>query len=375
MPREIESTGRPPLVEYPWVCHIDNLLSSDIGKDARYRTFLFDCVMSLAYIDASAGLEKSIEHCKNCIGEFNAHVGFINLCSPCLEAGEWKYQKAAKPQSGALGKLSSEVILKFVEFSSTTFVKVLAIGGSDYADAYLEHKSGIKILAEVKSAPLITYPLLIKIENIGNSASHSKIVLTSSQFNSCNSALYLHIGQAIPLGKVGSENWPFKTFVEFVTNPKNKIIMEQSLGQWNEARKAYIDKDKSNKMYYFTNACGAPPIEAKRNYGWPQSEVISDGKTSAGMDRTDDIKKGIYQTLKIGVTHKKNKKYKTAIISNLPAYRHGENYVDPIIPVMWGMEGDIKKIAGIDAITRDDLRYIFDYIITLESPLLRDLSL
>ncbi len=57
-------------------------------------------------------------------------------------------------------------------------------------------------------------------------------------------------------------------------------------------------------MYYLANASGSPPKIAKDRDGWPKKESISDSKTSAGMDRTDDIKKGIYQSLKIGTNLK-----------------------------------------------------------------------
>jgi hypothetical protein len=110
-----EIQGREPLAEYPWRYDVDRLLDSHKGKNQDFRSFLFDCVMSLSYIDATAGLEKSVEYCNKCNPTLNAHISFINLCSPCYETGVWQYQKAAKPQSGALGKLSSEVILKFVE--------------------------------------------------------------------------------------------------------------------------------------------------------------------------------------------------------------------------------------------------------------------
>ncbi|NOU23040.1 MAG: hypothetical protein HOO93_14895 [Methyloglobulus sp.] len=370
-----EIQGREPLAEYPWHYDVDRLLDSHIGKNQDFRSFLFDCVMSLSYIDATAGLEKSVEYCNKCSSIFNAHIGFINLCSSCYEGGVWRYQKAAKPQSGALGKLSSEVILKFVKHISPTFKKILAIGGSDYADAYIEHSSGIKILAEVKSAPLLTYPLLLEIHGVDGFQQHKKVTLTTSQLKACDSAMNMHGGTLIPLGKVGSENWPFKQFADFAENKDNFIALKKSLDQWNLAKQAYIDKDKSNKMYYLTNACGSPPIEAKKLHGWPQGEVISDGKTSAGMDRTDDIKKGIYQTLKIGITHKNERNFKTAIISNLPAYRHGEDYVDPITPLLWGLEKDIQVFGDVAGIARDNLRYAFDYIITLESPLLRELKI
>lgn len=69
---------------------------------------------------------------------------------------------------------------------------------------------------------------------------------------------------------------------------------------WLSAKKAYIDKDKGCHIYYLTNACGQPHIDAKRFHKWPGREVISDDKTSAGMDRTDDIKKVYIRQLKWG---------------------------------------------------------------------------
>ncbi len=369
----IKTIGHLPLIEYPWACEIDRLLNSIKTNELSFRAFLFDVVMSMAYIDAAAGLEKSIEHCDNVIGDYNAHIGFINLCSPCYENGSWQYQTAVKPQSGALGKLSSELILKFVQYFSDNFESVVAIGGGNSADAMIVHKNGIKIFAEVKSAPLITYPLLIKINQIDNGAHHRRITITSSQLKTCDSALYLHDKNFIPLGKIGTENWPFKPFVDYMIDDKNTISVEKFYQTWLSARESYISKNRSNRIYSLTNACGGPPKEAKTNHGWPAKQVISDSKTSAGMDRTDDIKKGIYQTLKIGIAHKDQKNYKTAIISNLPAYRHNEDYVLPFIPLLWGLEKDLKKFDDKQVIFREDLHYAFDYIITLENPILREL--
>lgn len=368
-------TGHKPLIEYPWSTEIDRLLIYSEKKESSFKAFLFDVVMSMAYMDATAGLEKSIEYCENIANGYNAHLGFINLCAPCYENNNWQYQKAAKPESGALGKLSSEIILKFIEHISDNFQSITVIGGSDYADAVILHKNGTKIFAEVKSAPLITYPLLINTHQLNSLSHHQKINLTSSQLKACDSALYLHNQDIIPLGKIGSENWPFKAFVDFAISDTNQSLLDKYYQTWLSAREAYINKDKNNPLYYLTNACGNAPIEAKKFHNWPPKQVISDGKTSAGMDRTDDIKKGIYQTLKIGITHQKELNSKTAIISNLPAYRHGEDYVLPFIPILWGIEDDLIQIDNKQVILRENLRYLFDYIITLEQPLLRELVL
>lgn len=360
--------GHLPLSEYPWDSDIDKLLRWLQNKDSATRTFCFDIVMSCAYIDATVGIEKNLEICPNINNQYNAHLGFINLCSPCYESSQiWQYQKAVKPQSGALGKLSSEVLLKFIYKLSSDWEDVICIGGTGYADAALLHKNGSLILAEVKSAPLLTYPFVFKIPNKLNLQKHQKVTLTNSQLKICPSALYIHDKQIIPLGEVGSAGWPFRSLINFLVDIKNESFVKKAVATWKEARLAYSEKNKSNPFYYLANASGSPPLIAKSRDNWPSSQVISDSKTSAGMDRTDDIKKAVYQTLKIGITVADYKNVKTAIISNLPAIRHGVEYVTPFVDVWWGRKDNFIKKQDFYEIDSRNLRYLFDYIITLEN--------
>ena len=53
--------GREPLIDYPWRTEVDRLLTWLVDKDSHIQAFCFDLVMSSAYIDATAGIEKSIE--------------------------------------------------------------------------------------------------------------------------------------------------------------------------------------------------------------------------------------------------------------------------------------------------------------------------
>ncbi len=105
---------------------------------------------------------------------------------------------------------------------------------------------------------------------------------------------------------------------------------------WNIAYSAYNKAARGKRtlpepIYWLTNACGQP---IPKPVNWPQRksgegyESISDGKSSVGMDRTDDIKKGIYQVLKIAVTEKpknSNITVKTALLSNIHALRHSNH--------------------------------------------------
>jgi hypothetical protein len=362
-----------PLEEYPWKDEINCLLTWLKNKDISTKCFCFDMVMSLAYIDSTSGLERYIESCPSLPNPYNGHLGFINMCAPCYEgSNHWIFQKAAKPESGSIGKLSSEVIVYFIKYLSDNITSAKVVGGTEYIDACLELNNGDSILCEVKSAPLLTYPIVFSIKQ--KIDKHIKISMTSSQLRNCDAGLYLHNNQIIPLGKVGNDLWPFRQTIEYIIDKKNLQNVRKIVATWEQARKAYILKDREDKIYYLTNACGNPPKIAKDQDNWPKNESISDSKTSAGMDRTDDIKKGIYQVIKIGTEFQNNKNIKTAIISNLPAYRHGNEYVLPFNDMLWGKEkdliGDKEKYIPLSK-----LRRVYDYIITIDDPVLRDIKL
>lgn len=365
-----EYNTKEPLIDYPWKEEAVRILKWLKQQPDEYRAFVFDLCMSLAYIDSTSGLERHLQSCPSCPSGYDSHIGFINLCSPCYEKSEtWQYQKATKPQSGALGKLSSEMILKFVEVLFDEFTEVYSIGGTETADAQLVHKDGKIILAEVKSAPLLTFPLLVK--STQSNDDHSPCTLTSSQFRELESCIYMHNKEFIPLGVIKSDNWPFKPVADFLTNSENDERISEMLNTWNKTKIAYENKNRDSSFYYLANASGGPPKIAKDRDGWPKKESISDSKTSAGMDRTDDIKKGIYQVMKLGVINQGNSGIETALISNLPAFRHGKEYVDPFINVLWGNEDNLEKINDLEYISRENLKYVFDHLITLNSPVLR----
>ena len=185
----------------------------------------------------------------------------------------------------------------------------------------------------------------------------------------------MHNKQILPLGRVATELWPFESAVKFIVDHKNQEIVSNFVETWLAGKIAYQSRNKNHKMYYLASASGSPPAIAKTRDKWPSKESISDSKTSAGMDRTDDIKKGIYQVLKIASNYKEYNNVKTALISNLPAYRHGAEYISPFIEMLWGYEKDIENVSGLNAIKREKLRRVFDYIITIEDPIVRDFQL
>lgn len=180
-----------------------------------------------------------------------------------------------------------------------------------------------------------------------------------------DSAIYMHDGNYINIGKVNSSNWPFRGVMEFFMNA-NDSVTEKYVETWQKSRKAYKDKNRDSPYYYLANASGNPPKIAKDNFNWPSKKSISDSKTSAGIDRTDDIKKAIYQTMKIGSKYFNNPEIKTALISNLPAYRHGLDYIEPFIDTFWGHQEDFESKNGKRYVLEEKTRKVFDFFITLD---------
>jgi len=362
--------GKEPLLAYPWRKYADELIHWAKDKNATHRAFAFDFLMSLAYIDTVPSLQKHFSYHPDLPDSYSIHLGFINLCAPLyIRDNAWYYQKAAKPQSGAIGKLTSEVILRFIELLFPDLERVRVIGGVGTADAVLIHKNGEVILCEVKASPLTTYPFLFSAPQGRTNANLDK--LSRTQVQRLDSALYMHCEETIPLGKPRDELWPFSSAIPFITNEDNSSIVDRYVDIWSQTREAYIKKDRNSKYYYIANASGHPPKVAKDEFDWPAKESISDSKTSAGMDRTDDIKKGIYQTFKLGI--ESNKAFpahniKTALISNLPAYRHGKDYVEPFYDIYWGFESSFVKEDSTHTYRckKSDLKRPFDYIIALD---------
>ena len=139
---------------------------------------------------------------------------------------------------------------------------------------------------------------------------------------------------------------------------------------------SYTNKDKQLSLYWLTNDCGTPsPIPEN----WPKRkecgyESVSDSKTSAGMDRTDDIKKGIYQVLKLGAEYKtKYENVRTAIISNLPAIRHYDEYLLTIKDIVWTMSNEPYKTKLGELPFGASIYNLFDGIISLTKSDIRDM--
>ncbi len=154
---------------------------------------------------------------------------------------------------------------------------------------------------------------------------------------------------------------------------KNKEFISEYLDYWAISFNAYCTKDESKNIFWLTNACGKPP---KLPRDWAGGVTcISDEKTSVGMDRTDDIKKGIYQVLKLGVEGKLKDtgwQCKVGILSNIHPARHFNVYLKPIKDLIWAIVDDKDVEFAKDLDPNLPMYNLFDGIITFTDNYIRD---
>lgn len=310
---------------------------------------------------------------------------YTNVCPRCCSKGKFIYAKANKPESGKIGQITAEILCIFYQniFNRKGY-NIVIFKAMEPVDVIAHDiDRDIFLLAEVKAAPLLTIPLAAKCDTITEMRDG---ILVESGHETIDNAFLKNsfIGLYFPAyNKKKEKFYPLALdwnnvncyYDAVLTLMKKADFFKAYLDFWYTSYNAYINKSKEVSLYWLTNACGAPfPIPED----WPKRagtgyESVSDSKTSAGMDRTDDIKKGIYQVLKIGAEFKtKHKNIKTAIISNLPALRHYDEYLLTIKDIVWTISEDPFVTSWKDLPSDTPVYNLFDGIISLTKSDIRD---
>lgn len=317
---------------------------------------------------------------------------YTNCCPRHVLDNEFYFNPSNKPTSGKIGTATSKLLLLFYRgiFKHKGLEEEI-LRGSEPVDAIVLNRKSNKILfAEIKASPLLTLALSTKVEKLTNEVD-GEIVdsphLTMVNANLFSSSIDLVIPEfdgsnwlpryfSLGIRKDAEDaDWGFKGILNLISNDANFFPIY--FAYWNASIKAYHPKTNKD-IFWLTNGCGTPsPIPAnwqKRRVG-SGYESISDSKTSVGMDRTDDIKKGIYQVLKIGsegkpTAHKWD--FKVGIISNIDPARHFEHYLQSLKDIVWtnDLSGRAKQIKDLPE--DQQLFNLFDGIIALTKTYSRD---
>ena len=359
----------------------------------------FDLFVAAQYYRSVA--HKGWYYCP--VGSPTLFYPFTNICPRCMLASKFEYENANKPESGSIGQATSRLLSIFLNhLFEKSGKKFKVYRGSEPIDMLIyDEDNNIVLLAEIKAAPLTTPALAIPSEEITESiggndptpvTKHSS--MNHSSLNSSDIFMFIPIipndniysYRLINLGNANIQDrtWAYKGIQNALDQDHN--FFKDYLVFWIEAFESYKanyrvarngEQFRTNNIFWFTNACGQP---FPRPINWPRRtgtgyESVSDGKTSAGMDRTDDIKKGIYQVLKIGAEIKPTQshfKVKTALISNIHAVRHYDEYLHSLEDVVWTIDKTQKAKKVRDLPEDMNIYNLFDGIISFTQCHIRD---
>ncbi len=313
---------------------------------------------------------------------------FVNCCPEHALKGEFIYHKSSKPTSAKIGQATTRILLLFYQELFNNFGKdITVLKAVEPADAIFYNKLEKKIfLGETKSSPLLTMPLSMSCEPLTTFDEYGSIV--NLRHESTNNPFILNntISVILPicqknswipcyykLGKKTSSTDDLFAYQGLNNLLEDDAFVHKYLEYWMASFAAYCKKDDSTNIFWLTNACGKP---SNLPDDWTGGVTcISDEKTSVGMDRTDDIKKGIYQVLKLGAEGKLKETgwdCKVGIISNIHPVRHFNAYLKPIKDLIWTIGDDNNvRIAG-DLDPNTPMYNLFDGIVTFTDNYIRD---
>lgn len=351
---------------------VELVLSNDLGLYAHAAAF--DLLSYAAYYDVidSQGWLYCPHH-------NYAVYPYTNICPYCNLEGRFYFHPANKPLSGQIGTITRRLLALYLQTYLNKMKRpIRVLKGAEPIDLICIDEAEnppVIYLTEVKAAPLLTLPLAIKVaEKPHNSHLALDIELPTSL------SLFLPVHDKTTQQwswkayNLGENNYPLWSYTAIARLLERDDFIQHYFSFWHEAIQVYENQNKRNRIFWLTNACGQPVPRPNdwlsRGTGY---ESVSDNKTSVGMDRTDDIKKAIYQVFKLSVEAKGRSKYRvlTGITSNIHAIRHFNEYLTQFIDIMWlKSQENLTVVADLEQNTA--IFNLFDGIVCLTKTLARD---
>lgn len=351
---------------------------------------LFDLAVTALYLERVPNSDWL--YCSN--GPPTLSYPFVNACPRCALRSDFHFVKARKPESASIGKATSTILSAFLDCQAAGKAEpigeysVRTLSDNGMVDALLIGPGNVCLL-EIKASPLIAFPLEAACEPITELDSedgdlvpvtnHSKVVTQ----NGVDASLIIDGELRIPVGS--SEGFPHKAHYEaLLTWLNNGENLATFVASWRNTFAGYAEEDARTSTYWLTNGCGAPK---PRPTTWPRRsgtgyETISDPKSSVGLDRTDDLKKGIYQALKISTHFKEffpSDKYRVyvALVTNIHAVKHRSDYLSELEDLVWTVDGSdrsyvLRRGPEETVIATPHLYNLFDAVISFTAPFFRD---
>ena len=261
---------------------------------------------------------------------------FLKTCPRCsVHLGRKPTAKSNKPGSDPIGEISGNTTLlilsKILEHTNPRTQIRKSTDRRGDVDLVVSDEE-LLILAEVKSSPLVVYPLEVPLSKPMTEVrdgvtkqlrDHSPV---TAQTVKDGMSLYIaHRDLRISLGANSVVDWPYPALIKYVSDKSNTALVIEA---WGELQGIYSRKGR--------DVCGN--IDNRRWITCGCGGSVDDSKNAPGLDRTDDIKKGTYQVLKLGAYFKEQvpgMSILAILVSNFFPDRTNGRYLEDIKDVLW----------------------------------------
>jgi len=300
---------------------------------------------------------------------------YVKACPRCATLGRVVHVESHKPGSDTIGRIAAKtlgVLLSTLSRWTGGTWQVRQTSQQVFDADMLLATTETFALCEVKASPLVAFPLLALLERElqrdgregerRRIARHRKTDLPLSKAGEVS--LYLpHVSRQYNLGAPTGADYPIHRF--HTRYAHDTQVVWNIIEAWQLLYEGYERKwsqGEDTRLRWLTFGCGGR---------------VDDSKNNPGIDRTDDIKKGIYQMLKLGehfAGQCKKGAIQVVLLTNVHAVRHHDNYLSGLEDMVWTHEQLLVATENPDwrKVRVDDLVNLYDAAIAFTKPHFRN---
>lgn len=341
---------------------------------------LFDLVVSAKYAERLVA-DGGWTYCAgdNLSDGSSLYFCYLQTCPRCSVRKGIKPKVASnKPKSDTIGEICGDVTYEILSEIIKVNSPSIKIGKNRDRQAdvdFVFYDTNLLALGETKSSPLAIYPLEVRLNNslteVRDGERSPKRDHTQATVNISQAEILMYIPHQnlrINLGQVKTNQWLYQSLIQYVQDPENVVVLIMAWKELYEVYAANLIRGQTDNRKWITCGCGGG---------------VDDSKNKPGMDRTDDIKKGTYQSLKFGTYYKEKDSrriVRSLIASNFFPLRSFNRYLAEMTDVIWTKEKYSRKLSftipdNLLAFSRNDLFYLYDAIICFTESIYMDDSL
>ena len=301
---------------------------------------------------------------------------YLRTCPRCsVRKGIKPKVISNKPGSDTIGEICEDVTYEILSEVIRVNSPTTKIGKNQDRQGdvdFVFYHANMLVFGETKSSPLVIYPLEVRLDKmlteVRNGQRLGKRDHTQATVNIDRTEIFMYIPHKnirISLGSAKTSQWPYEKLIQYVKIPEN---VAEIIAAWKELYEVYVAnllRGKTDPRKWITCGCGGG---------------VDDSKNKPGMDRTDDIKKGTYQSLKFGTYYKEKdpqRRVRSAIASNFFPLRTFDRYLSEMTDVIWTKEKYSRTSIIPDrdnflAFSKRDIFYLYDAIICFTESIYMD---